>query len=120
MTKDLGVHENLFGGFLMSWMDEAAACYACLECETPNMVTLKVSEIIFKQPIKVGDIVNITCDTVKIGTSSITIKTEIKRYTKKDAGTLVAEAELVFVRIDGDGESKPISLKIRNKWNEGN
>ena len=119
MTKDIGVHDNLFGGNLMSWMDEAAACYACLECDTPNMITLKVSEILFKHPIKVGDIVSITCETVKMGTTSITIKTDINRYKQKERdGILAATAELVFVRIDGDGESKAIDKEIRDRWHE--
>lgn len=119
MTKDLGVHDNLFGGTMMGWLDEAAACYACLECNTPNMVTLKVSEIVFKHPIKVGDIVNITCDTINIGRTSITVGVEIKRHrAKESSGLIVATAELIFVRIDGDGESKAIDSEIKRRWDQ--
>ena len=54
MTKDIGIHGNLFGGTLMSWIDEAAAAYATEYCYTPNMVTVHVGELIFKKPLKAG------------------------------------------------------------------
>ena len=40
MKKDLGIHNNLFGGFLLAWLDEAGASYATNICETPLMVTI--------------------------------------------------------------------------------
>jgi len=59
MTKDLGVHGNLFGGKLLAALDEAVACYATMYCRTPNMVTLKISEVIFKEAVKVNNQVRI-------------------------------------------------------------
>ena len=47
MAKDIGIHGNLFGGTLMSWIDEAAAAYVTEYCFTPNMVTVHVGELTF-------------------------------------------------------------------------
>ena len=51
MSSDIGVHGNLFGGTMMSWIDEAGAAYASQICDTPRMVTVKISELLFKKPI---------------------------------------------------------------------
>ena len=50
MTKDVGFHGNLFGGLMLSWLDEAAAALAAELCESPRMVTVKISEVIFQMP----------------------------------------------------------------------
>ena len=42
MALDLGVHGNLFGGSMMSFIDEAAAAYACQICDSAKMVTMKI------------------------------------------------------------------------------
>ena len=53
MALDLGVHGNLFGGSMMSFLDEAAAAYSCQICDTPRMVTKKIEEVVFECPVKV-------------------------------------------------------------------
>ena len=59
MSSDIGVHGNLFGGTMMSWIDEAGAAYASQICDTPKMVTVKINELIFKKPIKIGNLIKI-------------------------------------------------------------
>ncbi len=39
MTKDLGVHGNLFGGIMLAWLDEAGAAFACEKAQSTHMVT---------------------------------------------------------------------------------
>ena len=45
-TSDLGVHGNMFGGTLVSIIDDAGASYASQICDTPRMVTIKIDEFI--------------------------------------------------------------------------
>jgi len=52
MVKDIGVHGNLFGGIMMAWIDEAASAMAVSTCHTPNMVTVKVDELILRKKSK--------------------------------------------------------------------
>lgn len=81
MSKDIGIHGNLFGGTLMAWLDEAAAAYATEYCFTPNMVTVRVGELNFKKPLKSGQHLRIYGDVEKLGNTSITLRLEARKYS---------------------------------------
>ena len=71
--SDLGFHGNLFGGTMMSYLDESAAAYACQLCDTPRMVTVKIEEVVFKLPVKVGNILKIYGEApVTVSVSTVT------------------------------------------------
>jgi acyl-CoA thioesterase YciA len=109
MTKDVGCHGNLFGGILMSWLDEAGALAAMQYANTPNMVTLKIGELSFKKPVKAHDVIRIYYEIAKTGRTSVTIKLKaqvVHLATGKEE--LVATTEMVFVRIDNEGKATPI------------
>lgn len=115
MQRDIGVHGNLFGGTLMSWIDEAAASYATEYCHTPNMVTVKVGELLFKKPLRAGQHVRIYGVVTYLGTTSITLTIEVRRYSLYSAEeVVVCVTSITFVRIDDDGTPTPIGETIRN------
>ena len=118
MTKDLGVHGNLFGGKLLSALDEAVAAYVTLYCRTPNMVTLKIDEVLFKAPVKVNNQVRIYCSVMDVGRTSIKVRAEARKvsYYPGDE-TIVCSTLFTFVRIDEDGHSVPIADHVRVKFN---
>ena len=116
MAKDIGVHGNLFGGLLMAWIDEAAGAYATEYCCTPNMVTVRVGEFIFKKPLKAGNHLRIYGDVKELGNTSITLSIEARRYSVYNAEeTVVCTTSITFVRIDDDGSPTPIGATIKNK-----
>jgi len=117
MTRDLGVHGNLFGGNMLSWIDEAAGLQAAKICRTPNMVTLKMEEVIFKLPVKVGFIINIYGKLTRIGNSSITLLMEARKHNvRTEEENLVCSTSIVFVRIDKSGNPTTIDEEIRAKF----
>ncbi len=117
MTRDLGVHGNLFGGNMLSWIDEAAGLLAAKICRTPNMVTLKMEEVIFKRPVKMGFIINIYGKLVRMGNSSITLLMEARKHNvRTEEETLVCSTSIVFVRIDKKGNPSPIDEEIKIKY----
>lgn len=121
MSSDMGVHGNLFGGKMMAWIDEAAAVYACMYCDTPTMVTVKVSELIFKEAVKLGNIVKIYGEVKSLGKTSVTLHLEVKRHdpvTGKE--TLTTSTDIVFVRIGEDGHSVEIDPSIQEKFKKSN
>ncbi|MCO5253896.1 MAG: acyl-CoA thioesterase [Bacteroidia bacterium] len=125
MGRDIGVHGNLFGGRLMSWIDEASAAFACEYCYTPNMVTVRVGELIFKKPLKSGQHVHIYGEISNLGNSSITINIEARRFSLYSGEeTLACTTSITFVRIDDDGSPIPIGQtakkKFQNEKNKGN
>lgn len=116
MQRDIGIHGNLFGGILMSWLDEAAAAYATEYCYTPNMVTVKVGELIFKRPLKSGQHVRIYGEVVDLGRTSVTLNLEARKYSLYNAEeTVVCTTTFTFVRIDDDGTPTPIGESVRIK-----
>ena len=113
---DLGVDNNLFGGTMLSWIDEVAVGYVNEVCYSPNMVTLKVEEVLFKSPVKENNLIKIYGDIVRIGNKSITISVEARKfnvYSHEEA--VVTTTRLVFVRIDEDGHSLPIAQHVKDK-----
>jgi len=101
---------------MLSWLDEAGAAFTAQVWGTPRMVTKSISEVIFHKPVRPGQIIKIFGDVIHIGNTSITIRLEAQRHSvvngsKKD----VCSLEMVFVRIDGDGEPCPI-INVRKPY----
>ena len=117
--SDCGYHGNLFGGYMLAWLDEAGAAFACQACDTPRMVTKRIAEVVFNKPVRPGQIIKIYGEVVSIGNTSCTVKLEARRHSVYN-GTqrAVCETKMIFVRIDGDGEAIPISDKIKKRWKD--
>ena len=119
MAKDIGIHGNLFGGTLMAWLDEAAAAYATEYCCTPNMVTIRVGELIFKKPLKAGQHIRIYAMVSELGNTSITLSMEAYRFSLYSGEeTLACSTNMTFVRIDDDGSPSPIGESVKRKHEE--
>lgn len=117
-AANVGYHGNLFGGTMLGWLDEAGAIFACEACDTPRMVTKKISEVVFNKPIRPGQIIKIYGNVKNIGNRSITISLEARRHSVYNGSQrIVLTTDMTFVRIDGDGEAIPISDKVRSKYN---
>ena len=117
--QNIGIHGNLFGGVMLSWLDEAGAAFASQSIDSPRIVTVKLTEVIFKKPVRPGHIIKIYGSVVDIGTTSITVELEARRHSPYN-GTQrsVCETEITYVRIDGDGEPIPISEKVKDKFKD--
>ena len=118
MTKDIGVHGNLFGGNMLAWLDEAAATWACNVCRNPNMVTVKIDEMIFERPVKIGNQVNIYGRVEEVGKTSLKLYVEARTknfYTGEEK--IVCSTFFIFVRIDEDGTPVPIDEAVGKKYN---
>jgi acyl-CoA thioesterase YciA len=117
--QNIGVHGNLFGGVMLSWLDEAGGAFAGQCCDTPRMVTLKMAECIFRKPVRPGHLIKIYGNVVAAGNTSIVVKLEARRHSPYN-GTqkLVCETELTYLRVDGDGDPIPLSEAVRKKYKE--
>lgn len=117
LTKNIGVNGNMFGGELLSLVDVSAAAYASEVCKYPKLVTIKINELVFKKPIKVGNLIKIYGQVQKIGNTSITLKIEVRRHNVRTAQQdVVCETEITFVKIDEDGSPIPINSKVKEKY----
>jgi len=119
MALDLGVHGNLFGGNMMSFLDEAAAAYACQICDSAKMVTKKIEEVVFNSPVKVGNLIKIYASVDRFGTTSITINLEARKHNVHTGRQeVVVSTKVKFVRIDEEGYPIPISERVKVRYDE--
>jgi acyl-CoA hydrolase len=106
--EDLNPANTLFGGRVLEWLDEAAALYAMRTLLTDRIVTKKITEVDFIAPARVGDYLEFFCDVHAVGTTSITIKTEIyKRPVNAIQGWMILSCRIVFVSVNEEGRPTP-------------
>jgi acyl-CoA thioesterase YciA len=115
--QNIGVHGNLFGGVMLSWLDEAGGAFAAQCSDTPRMVTLKLAETLFKKPVRPGHLIKIYGEVVRVGITSITIKLEARRHSPYN-GTqkTVCITEITYLRVDGDGDPIPLNENVKRKY----
>ena len=107
----------MFGGTILSLIDDAAASYASQICDTQKMVTLKIDELMFKKPVKVGSILKIYGQVLNFGNTSVTITIDVRKhsvYTGQQE--TVTHTKMVFVRIDDDGKPRPIHQHVKDRY----
>ena len=103
--EDLNPNGSLFGGRLLSWIDEEAVIYAIVQLGNPHVVTKYISEINFVSSAKQGDIIEMGITATHFGTTSITMRCEVRnKITRK---TILSIDKLVFVNLDEDGNPLP-------------
>jgi acyl-CoA thioesterase YciA len=116
---DIGVHDNMFGGILLSLIDDASASYAAQVCDTPRIVTIKIDELVFKKAVKVGSLLKIYATILEFGTTSVTLYVEVRKHNVYTGGQeIVTHTNIKFVRIDEDGNPIPISDRVKTRYQE--
>lgn len=114
---DIGISNNMFGGTLISLIDDAAGSYASQICDTPHVVTIKFDELVFKKPVKVGNILKVYANVTSFGTTSLELYMEVRKhnvYTGEQE--IVTHTSVKFVRVDDDGNAIPIAEHIKERY----
>jgi acyl-CoA thioesterase YciA len=109
MPKDTNAHGTIFGGVILSYIDQAAAVEA-KQHGASFIVTVAMREIVFHQPVYVGDLVSFYTRLVRIGRTSITVAVEVFAQQGEGLGSRVkvTEAEVTFVNLDKNRRPAPI------------
>jgi acyl-CoA thioesterase YciA len=116
---DIGVHDNMFGGLILSVIDDASASYASQICDTQRVVTLKIDELIFAKPVKVGNILKVYGEVKAFGTTSFTLYIEVRKHNVYTGlQTVVTHTNIKFVRIDDEGTPLAISERVKERYAE--
>ncbi len=115
MPRDTNPHGTIFGGILLSYIDQAGALGARHEVvrgggPPPMLVTVALNRVEFRQPVLVGDVVTLRTSLVRIGRTSITVHISVQ--AERNGQLLqVTEAEAVYVGVDPhDSDRRPIPL----------
>lgn len=118
-TSDIGVHSNMFGGNILALIDQTSAIYASMICDTPRMVTIKIDELVFKKPVKQGNILMIYANVKEFGNTSITLYIEVRKHNVYTGfQDVVMHTNIKFVRIDDEGNPIPISERVKLRYQE--
>jgi acyl-CoA thioesterase YciA len=107
MPRDTNAHGTIFGGVILSYIDQAGAIEARRQgCRL--MLTVSMDKIVFHEPVHVGDLVSFWTETLRIGTTSITTKVVVDAIRNGDQRVTVTEAQVVYVNVGEDRKPTPI------------
>ena len=115
MPRDTNAHGTIFGGVILSYIDQAGAIEARRQgCQL--MVTVSMDKVVFHEPVFVGDLVSFWTETVRIGNTSITTKVVVEalRVGTNSERVVVTEANVVYVNLGPDRKPKAIERRTQN------
>ncbi|GAB1386898.1 acyl-CoA thioesterase [Melaminivora sp.] len=109
MPADTNVNGDIFGGWVMAQVDLAGSVLPA-RIIGGRMATVAVNEFIFKQPVRVGDLLSFFAEVTRIGRTSMTVQVEVYAESQRTQGRYlkVTEARLTYVAIDEQGRPKVI------------
>jgi acyl-CoA thioesterase YciA len=109
LPRDTNERGTIFGGRILELIDLAAAVQARRYNPRHRYVTVAMKEVVFHEPVEVGDIVSCYAVMEKVGRTSITIKVDVVAERGRDLAEVnVTEAEVVFVSVDSEGRPVPV------------
>jgi acyl-CoA thioesterase YciA len=110
MPRDTNAHGTVFGGVILSYIDVAGGVEAVRHTKHDRFVTVAMKEVIFHEPVFIGDLVSFYAKTLHVGKTSITIHVDVEaeRFGNHGQKVKVTEAEVTFVAINKDREKVKI------------
>jgi acyl-CoA thioesterase YciA len=104
MPRDTSPHGTIFGGVILSYIDQAGADGARRAViraggPPPALVTVAINCVEFKRPVLVGDVVRFLVRLVHMGRTSVTVQVNVEAERGEQV-LQVTEAELVYVSVD--------------------
>ncbi len=110
MPRDTNAHGTIFGGVILSYLDQAGAIEARrLGCA--RVVTVAMDSVEFKHPVYVGDVLSFYVETIHVGRTSarVRVSVEAERFEPPYTKEPVTTAELVYVAIDEHRRPMPFT-----------
>lgn len=109
MPADSNANGDIFGGWVMAQSDLAGSVLPA-RIARGRIATVAVNEFVFKQPVRVGDILSFYSVVTRVGRSSVTVVVEVFAERVRDQGRYVkvTEATLTYVAIDDGGKPRPL------------
>ena len=113
MPRDTNAHGTIFGGVILSSIDQAGAL-AARKLAPHKFVTVAMEAVEFNQPVYVGDTLSFFARLEKIGRTSIRIRilVEAERWENPHTVVRVTEASVIYVAVDDRGQKIEITCKL--------
>lgn len=102
MPRDTNAHGTVFGGIILSYIDVAGSVEAVRQTKHDRFVTVAMKEVVFHEPVFIGDLVSFYAEMIKIGNTSVTVHVEVEaeRFGNQGQKVKVTSADVVFVAIN--------------------
>jgi acyl-CoA thioesterase YciA len=97
MEKDLNYFGNLFGGVILSWLDEGSALFIMDRIGYSNFVTVSMADVVFKAPARRGDAVVLYSRILSTGRSSVTAQTRAFVHDNRGGRREIIDCKITFV-----------------------
>ncbi|MCY7308282.1 MAG: acyl-CoA thioesterase [Rhodoferax sp.] len=109
MPADCNANGDIFGGWVMAQVDLAGAVIPARYTKG-RQATVAVNQFVFKQPVRVGDILSFFAALTRIGRTSVTVQVEVyaERFRNQGHYIKVTEASLTYVAIDDNGQPRAL------------
>lgn len=107
MPRDTNALGTIFGGVILSQIDLAAA----IEAHTywpSRVVTVAMDQIVFKEPVFVGDLVSFFTETEHLGRTSIRVKVRVWAQRRFGGGDHVPVTEAHVTMVAVDDQMRPV------------
>ena len=113
MPADCNANGDIFGGWVMAQVDLAGSVLP-VRVVGGRIATVAVKEFIFKQPVRVGDLLSFYARISRIGRTSIRVEVECfaERAFSPGQFVKVTEATVTYVAIDENGQPTPIKTDV--------
>jgi len=113
MPRDTNAHGTVFGGIILSYIDVAGGVEAVRHTKHERFVTVAMKEVIFHEPVYIGDLVSFSAKTLRVGNTSITVHVDVEaeRFGMHGQKVKVTSAEVTFVAINQLREKVQIGAK---------
>ncbi len=110
MPRDTNPHGTIFGGVILSYIDQAGAIEARSH-GGHRVVTVALDRVEFHEPVYVGDVLSLYTETVKKGRTSVCVRVfvEALRFSNPGEVVPVTVADITFVAIDKNRNPIPIN-----------
>ena len=102
MPRDTNAHGTVFGGVILSYIDVAGGVEAVRHTKHERFVTVAMNEVLFHEPVFIGDLVSFYAKTTRVGNTSITIHVDVEaeRFGHHGETVKVTSADITFVAIN--------------------
>jgi len=112
MPRDVNAHGTIFGGVLLSHIDQAGAIEARKHGGHP-VVTVAMDKVEFKQPVFVGDVLSFCTETLGMGRTSVRVRVTVwaDRWARPGRRVQVTQADVTYVAVDESRRPVPIAAK---------
>jgi len=113
MPSDTNAHGTIFGGVILSHLDQAGAVTARRHAPK-KFVTVALDKVVFKEPVFVGDLLSFFGTVIRVGRTSLTIRISVyaERFVDTHVRVKVTEADAVFVAVDENRQPIPIHDEV--------